>query len=197
MSDPSSEHEDLMALWQGQSQETDPMILENIKAISRRLDGSERRAVIVMAVAMAIAFFVVGQAWQRNPDPLFRTALALYGLGVLGCSALIYRAIPRPRDPTEPGGVFLRRRLEQYLRLAKGRNLLVLLPLAPWLVTMVVLAVLKHAPHPQHMTGLRLVLNLLPVAVVAAAWLATLLFDRPRRLRRLRRDLEELNAAMK
>lgn len=195
MSDPSSEHEDLMALWQGQSQETDPMTLETIKAISRRLDGTERRAMIVMALATAVAFFVVGQAWQKVADPMIRMMFALYGLGVLGCMALIYRAIPRQSDPTEPGGVFLRRRLEQYLRLASGWNLTTLLPLAPWLVSLVVVAALK--PLPPHFVGPQLWLRLLPVAVLAVAWLGLLLLDRPRRIRRLRRDLDELNAAMK
>lgn len=195
MSGPSSEHEDLMALWQGQPKETDPMILENIKAISRRLDRSERGGMIIMAVATAVAFFVVGQAWQKVPDPMIRVMFALYALGVLGCIAMIYRAIPRQRDPTEPGGVFLRRRLEQYLRLASGWNLTALLPLAPWLVSLVVVAVLR--PLPPHFFGPQLWLRLLPVAVLVVACVGLLLFDRPRRLRRLRRDLEELNAAMK
>ena len=40
-------------------------------------------------------------------------------------------------------------------------------------------------------------LRLLPVGVLVVAWVGLLLIDRPRRLRRLRRDLDELNAAMK
>ena len=36
MSDSSSDHEHLKALWQGQPQETDPMSLDHIQAISRR-----------------------------------------------------------------------------------------------------------------------------------------------------------------
>ncbi len=199
MSDQSSDHEDLRALWQGQRKEFDPMSLEHIQAISRRLDRNEQRVVIAMIAVAAIALFGVGQAWQKNPDLPIRVMFALYGLGTVGCFAMFYRMMHMTRDPTEPGGVFLRRRLEQYLRLANGRNLVGLLPFAPWVISMLVVGFLKrgHTPPPPHLTGARLALNLLPVALLAAAWLAVMLFYRPRQMRRLRRDLDDLNAAMK
>ena len=81
-----------------------------------------------------------------------------------------------------------------------GRSFVMLLPLAPWLISAVVVGVLKHRdalPPPPHLTGAQLALNFLPIVLLAAAWLAVLLVIRPRRLRRLRQDIAELDAAMK
>ena len=199
MSDQSSDHEDLKTLWQGQTPETDPMSLEHIQAISRRLDSNEQRTVILMIAVTALALFGVGAAWQKNPDLPIRVMFALYGLGTVGCFVMFYRMMHLTRDPTEPGGVFLRRRLEQNLRMSSGRGLIGLLPFAPWIISMVVVGFLKrgHMPPPPHLTGAQLALNLMPIALLAAAWLAVLLFFRPRQMRRFRRDLDELNAAMK
>ncbi len=199
MSDPSSDQEDLKVLWQAQPQESDPMTLEHIQAISRRLDRNEQRRGFLVLAVTAAAFFLTGTAWQKFPDPMTRTTLALYALGVAGCFATFFWMMRLARDPSEPGGVFLRRRLERNLRQAGGRGLAILLPLAPWLISLVVEGFLKHRNTPSlpQLSVARLALNLLPVAVLAAAWLATLLIIRPRQLRRLRKDIEELDAAMK
>jgi hypothetical protein len=199
MSDNSSDHEDLKALWQGQSQEHDPMSLQHIQAISRRLDRNEQRGTIIMMAAAAFAFFIVGQMWQKSGDVLMRGSFGLYGIGVVGCAILYYRQMHVPRDPAEPGGLFLRRRLERRLRMLHGRFLIGLLPLVPWIISLIVLGAMHRwpmiaSPHP---TGPQGALRWLPVIILAAVWIATMLIIVPRQIRKFRRDLDELDAAMK
>ena len=199
MSDPSSDQDHLRALWQAQPQETDPMTLEHIQAISRRLDRNEQRRTFVMFVVVALACFVAGVSWQKTPDPMVRMSFALYALGIMGCFISFFWMMRLPRDPAEPGGFFLRRRLERNLRQSGGRGLLILLPLAPWLISVVAVGFLKHrnAPAPVHLTAAQMALNFLPLVMLAAVWLVTLLIIRPRVLRRLRKDIADLDAAMK
>jgi hypothetical protein len=199
MSDPSSEHENLKALWQGLPQESDPMSLEHIQAISRRLDRNEQRSGLVMLAVAALGFFMLGLVWQNAPDLMMRVTYALNGLGMAGCFAITYRMGRLKRDPTEPGGVFLRRRLEHFLRLSGGRSFVAALPLIPGIVALIVVGFIghEHAPPRPHLTGLQVALNFLPIVLLAAIWLAVLLYYAPRSVRRLRCDLDELNAAMK
>lgn len=175
------------------------MTLEHIRAISRRLDRNEQKRTFVMFAVVALACFVAGVSWQKTPDPMVRMTFALYALGIVGCFVSFFWMMRLPRDPAEPGGLFLRRRLERNLRQSGGRGLLILLPLVPWLISFVVVGLLKHrnAPAPVHLTAAHMALNFLPLVMLAAAWLATLLIFRPRQLRRLRRDIEDLDAAMK
>jgi hypothetical protein len=199
MSDSSSDHENLKALWQGQPQESDPMSLEHIQAISRRLDRSEHRTGLIMFVTGALVFFVAGQQWQTTVDPLMRAMWALYGLGIAGCFVIHHLMMRLRRDPTEPGGIFLRRRLERSLGLARGKNLLILLPMIPWFIVMIALWFTGHGqqPHPPQMTPARFALNLIPLVLLAALWLGAMVYYQPRTIRRLNRDLDELNATMK
>ena len=201
MSDPSSEHEDLKALWQGQPKESDPMTLEHIQAISRRLDRNELRTMLVMFVTAVLASFVVGQQWQRTDDALMRAMWVLYGLGLAGCLATYAVMMRIKRDPTEPGGLFLHRRLERSLGLARGKNLLGLLPMVPWFVAMMALWFTKRWQPPPttapHLTPAQVALNWLPVVALAAAWLGVMLYYQPRAMRRLRQDLDDLDASMK
>ena len=190
---------DLKALWQDQTPETDPMTLDHIRAISRRLDRQTQLALVVGVLSVAFGFFVFGQQWQRTEDLLTRVTFALYGFGIAGCAWLTYRIMYLRRDPAEPGGVFLRRRLERYLQMARGRHLVILLPLAPAMVSVTVLAGRNMArlPHPHPVGGVALALRMAPLVVLAAAWLVTLMVVQPRRVDRLKRDLDELNALMK
>jgi hypothetical protein len=199
MSDSSSDHEDLKALWQGQPKESDPMTLEHIQAISRRLDRNEQRTMLIMFVTGALVLFVAGQQWQKTEDVLMRVMWALYGLGIAGCFVVFRLMMRLRRDPTEPGGVFLRRRLERSLGLARGRNFLGLLPIVPWFISMIVIWFVKggQAPHPPHLTPMAVALNWVPVVVLAAAWTAVMIYWQPRQIRRLRQDLDDLNATMK
>jgi hypothetical protein len=200
MSDSSSEHEDLKALWQGQPKESDPMSLEHIQAISRRLDRSDQRTTLVMFVTSVVVFFIAGQQWQRAEDVPTRMMWVLWGLGFAGCMVVSHLLMRLRRDPTEPGGVFLRRRLERSLGLARGRNFLVLLPILPWFIWMVVIGVVKHgqmAPQLQHLTPTQVALNWVPVVLLAAIWVGVMVFHQPRVIRRLSHDLDDLNASMK
>ena len=200
MSNPSSDHKDLQALWQAQPQESDPMTLEHIQAISRRLDRQTQWALIMTLLAVAVGFFVIGLGWQSTGDLLTRVTYVLCAAGLVGCAAVTYRVIHLRRDPTEPGGMFLRRRLESNLSMSRGQGMwLILLPMAPGFATLCALTARNAArnPHPHHFTGPQLALNLLPLVLLAAAWCVTLLIIQPRAIRRLRRDLDELNAAMK
>jgi hypothetical protein len=199
MSDSSSDHEDLKALWQGQPKESDPMTLEHIQAISRRLDRSEQRTWLIMAAASAVVFFIVGQQWQRWDDVLIRLMWSLWGLGFAGCMVVFHLMTRLRRDPTEPGGVFLQRRIERSLGLARGRNFLGMLPMVPWFISMLVIGFVRHGrfsdeppPPPE-----KAVLYWIPVVLLAAAWLAVMIYWLPRQTRRLRQDLDDLNASMK
>jgi hypothetical protein len=200
VSDPSSEHDELQALWQAQAQESDPMTLENIQAISRRLDRQTQLRTAILFVMVGVAFFITGQGWQGTHDPLTRATFVLYAAGILGCVSVAYRITNLRRDPTEPGGAFLRRRLEHRLGMGGGRGAaMVLAPVAPAVVAMCAVMI-RNAGRAQHLrpvTGAQLALNLLPLVLLAAAWAVMLLIIRPRAIRRLRRDLDELNAAMK
>ena len=201
MSNPSSENEDLRALWQAQSQETDPMTLEHIQAISRRLDLQTQRGTIVILLLVAGAFFITGVGWQKAHDLLTQTMYLLYAGGIVGCACVAFRLKNLTRDPTEPGGTFLRRRLEHNLRMSGGRGaLLVLAPMTPGFVALSAVSIRnmqRYAPHLRHLTGAQLAMNMLPLLLLAAAWCMTLMIIRPRAMRRLRRDLDELDAAMK
>jgi hypothetical protein len=200
MSDRSSDHEDLKALWQDQPEETDPMTLEHIQAISRRLDRNELRTMLIMAATGALVFFVAGQQWQRTEDVLWRAMWALWGLGFAGCFVMGQLMIRLRRDPTEPGGVYLRRRIERSLGLASGKNFLILVPFVPWFVSMIMIWFTKPgrmgAPAPQP-TPANVALHWIPVVLLAAAWALVMAYFQPRAARRLRRDLDELNASMK
>ena len=199
MSDPSSDHDDIQALWQGQPQEADPMTLEHIQAISRRLDRNEQRRMLIMAATGALVFFIAGQQWQRTEDTLMRTMWALWGLGYAGCMVVFHLMMRLRRDPIEPGGVFLRRRIERSLGLASGRNLLGLLPMIPWFVAMMAIWFTEpgRMPHTPQPTPEKLALNWIPVLVLAALWLGVMMYFQPRAIRRLRRDLDDLDASMK
>jgi hypothetical protein len=200
MSDPSSEHDELQALWQAQPQESDPMTLENIQAIDRRLDRRAQQRAIVLFLMVGLAFFITGQGWQGAHDLLTRAMYVLYAAGMMGCAYVAYRITNLRRDPSEPGGTFLRRRLEHSLRMGGGKGAgLILLPFAPAVVAMCAVLIRKAsiAPPSGHLSGAQMVWNWVPLVVLAAAWIVVLLIIRPRAIRRLRRDLDELNAAMK
>ena len=175
------------------------MSLEHIQAISRRLDRNEQRSTLVMFITGALVFFVVGQQWQRTDDVLTRAMWALYGLGIAGCFLSFHLMMRIRRDPAEPGGVFLRRRLERFLGLSQGKNYLGLLPMVPWFVAMIVMWFTRRGPTPHALrpTPEKLALNLAPVLLLAAVWLGAMIYLQPRAVRRLRRDLDELNASMK
>jgi hypothetical protein len=175
------------------------MTLEHIQAISRRLDRSEQRTTLIMFVTSVVVFFVAGQQWQRAEDGLWRAMWALWGLGFAGCMVVFHLMMRLRRDPAEPGGVFLQRRIERSLGLASGRNLLGLLPMVPWFISMVVIWFVKggQAPNPPHLTPIAVALNSIPVVVLATAWAAVMIYWQPRHIRRLRQDLDDLNATMK
>jgi hypothetical protein len=81
-----------------------------------------------------------------------------------------------------------------------GRHVgMILLPLVPAVVAMfaVLIRNAEATAHMQRLTLPQLALNALPLLLLAAAWFVTLKIIRPRVIRRLRRDLDELNAAMK
>jgi hypothetical protein len=199
MSDNSSDHDDLKAVWQGQPKESDPMTLEHIQAISRRLDRSEQQTTLIMFGAGALVFFVLGLGWQRIADVWLRVMFALWALGFVGCFVMAQLMLRLRRDPTEPGGVYLRRRIERSLGLASGKNMLILLPFIPWFASMIAIWFVKHGqvmPPPPHLTPAQAALNWVPIVLLAAAWAAVMIYWQPRQVRRLQKDLDDLNASM-
>jgi O-antigen/teichoic acid export membrane protein len=170
------------------------MSLEHIQAINRRLDRNERLGIIIIVGMVALTFFVTGQRWEASTDNLSRAVWAIYALGFTACVLLMYRQLHLRRDPTEPGAVFLRRRLEQRLSTMRGGFLIPLLPLAPGLIGTLALGAFSLGPtaSPSMLAG-----RFLPFAVLMAVWIAVMAIMVPRQIRRFRRELDELNAVMK
>jgi hypothetical protein len=186
-----SSDQDLKTLWKDQPPEADPMTLEHIQKISRRLDGVQQRTVLGSAAAAAFMAFMAGSQWQRTDDSLTRAALILLALGAVGFLFMVYRLSHVPRAPTEAAGPFLRRRLAEGLR--PGRAWLALAPLGPGLLLMIA-ARLRDLVAGAGRLGLQQwLLQALPLAIVAAAFLYAMGVGVPRARRRIRQRLDELD----
>ena len=192
-----SSDQDLKALWQDQPPETDPMTLEHVQTVGRKLDRRVQRTIVIGGAVAVFLAFNAGQMWQRTADPLARVALALLAVGAVGYLILIYRLTHLARDPTEPAGMFLRRRLAQGLR--PGRALLLVSPLLPGMLLEVAVAVrtMLHNPQLRHLTAAQWALNALPLLILAGAWIVAFFILAPRARRRIRERIAELDALLK
>ncbi|MEI9891556.1 MAG: hypothetical protein WDN45_14595 [Caulobacteraceae bacterium] len=62
-----------------------------------------------------------GQALAKAHDAVMRAWGVFFILGEVGVCVLVYRTVFPQRDPAEPAGAFLRRRLQLRLDYAQGR----------------------------------------------------------------------------
>jgi hypothetical protein len=125
---------DPKTLWRHQDQEADPVSLERVHAMIRRYEARMRISIGVFAASLVIIGLLGGELWAKAHD-LFGRALAIvFVAGELCVCALSYRIAFPTRDPVEPAGAYLRRRLRIRLRQAQGGWLLIASPLAPFIL---------------------------------------------------------------
>jgi len=183
--DPSGP--DPKSLWMEQDKEPDAVSLEQIHALIRRYDRRARRAVVAIPAILIAAGFVGGQLWIKAHDWIgYALALALV-LGEAATFYIVWRMLYQPRDPAEPAGVYLHRKLLRRLDYLKGRWLLAAAPLLPALVLAQYVALAAgHRP---------LWLGLSPSLMVIACVAFIRLAGRGRQ-RRVRALIDELEALM-
>ena len=192
MTDPSDQ--DLKALWAGQEMEADPMTLEQIHGLVRKYDRKMRIALWLILVILLTAGILGGQVWLTHPDPLGRAGAALYLVGMFVSCALIGRVVLAWRDPAEPAGAYLRRRLQRQLANLRGGWVVTLLPIVPGMVVSN-LWIFEHRGAPQHHPA-PLWIRYLPLVALAAVWLFCFAFIARRSLRTVKADLDELDRLM-
>ncbi len=136
---------DPKSLWQDQEQEADAMTLEQVHALVRLYDNKAARQGIALAVCLVAIGAVGATAWIRDHDPV--TAILFIG-GELTTISLVWRMVFPPRDPSEPAGAYLRRRLQLKLTHLQGGWLLVILPLAPYVLWLAYVMYQRHQTAP-------------------------------------------------
>jgi hypothetical protein len=128
------QRQDPKTLWQDQETETDPMTLDHIHDLARGLDRKTRLTPVVMALGLVLCGFLTARLWAGAHDDLGRAAAILFLLGQLGCGLVIWRVVFPSRDPAEPAGAHLRRRLQRRLSYLRGGLVVALAPLLPFLL---------------------------------------------------------------
>ncbi len=189
--DPSGQ--DPKALWKELEPETDPVTLDQIHAIARKLDRKARLALIAFLLVVIVAAFAGGQRWQTTHDALTRTNVLLIIGGLLLSGYLSSRVLFPSRDPSEPAGAYLRRRLQRSLANVRGGWMITVTPLLPSLVLSFYAAYGRHlaGPYPGPTWA-----RFLPLAVLAGALVFVLARTR-RGERRIRAQLEEVDQLLK
>ena len=125
---------DPKALWKGLDEEAEAMTLDRIHALVRRYDRRVGFSVAAMAALLLIVGLLGGQALAKAHDTVMRAWGILFIAGEVSVCALAYRVAFPQRDPAEPAGAYLRRRLQIRLDYARGKWLLMIAPLAPFIV---------------------------------------------------------------
>jgi hypothetical protein len=125
---------DPKSLWMDQDQEADPVSLERVHAMIRRYDSRMRISVAIFAVMLVVIGVMGGELWAKARDAFGRVWAILFVGGELGVCVLSYRIAFPARDPAEPAGAYLRRRLQIRLRQARGGWLLIASPLTPFIL---------------------------------------------------------------
>ena len=179
---------DLKTLWLDQEQETDPVTLEQIHALIRKYDRRTRRTILLFPLALLIIGLAAGRRWTSVHDPLDQTLVVASVLGVAAACFITWRTVYPTRDPAEPGGAYLRRRLQRRLTHLKGGWMIALLPLVPTIVLSEYLA-FTHAQGSLWVRGL----GILPLVAIAAVvpirtWAGA---------RKVKAELDELDGLMR
>jgi len=178
---------DPKSLWKDQEQEAESMTLERIHFLVRRYDGRVRFSIAAMAVILVLVGLLGGQAWIKAHDTVMRVWAILFVFGEVAVCVLAYRIVFPQRDPAEPAGAYLRRRLQIRLGYAEGRWLMVIAPLAPFMLLSVYVD-LTRRPGP---LGARLA----SLGVFVAALLIAGLRSR-RRIPKLKAQITELDGLL-
>ena len=178
---------DPKTLWQNQEPETDPVTLEHIHDLSRKLDRKARFTPATLALILIIMGFMFGFAWISVHDPLRRAVVILTAVGALGTCAIIYRMVLPSRDPAEPASAYLRRRLQRKLSYRQGGWVLAWLPLLP---AMLLLGYRALNSGPSHLLA-----KIAPFLFIGALLIITTVRNRLR-VSQTRAELRELDELM-
>jgi hypothetical protein len=175
---------DAKSLWRDQEREADPVTLDQIHTLVRRYDAKAKWRAVFLAFAL-VAIGVVGSAsWSRAHDPVM--AVLFFG-GELTTCYMAYRLAFPMRDPAEPAGAYLRRRLQLSLGHLQGGWVWALAPLLPCIVWSGYVISQRH-DRP-------LAVRLTPFVFLAAA--VTFVAVRARvRARKIKAQLDELDGLL-
>ena len=179
---------DPKTLWQDQEPETDPVTLEHIHDLARKLDRRTRFTPVVLGLGLIFIGVVCGYAGITAREPLLRVTAILAAAGALGSYAMIYRMVLPSRDPAEPASTYLRRRLLRKLSYQQGGWMLVLLPILPAILLGAYHALGKAAGHPWVKGG--------PLLILGAALIVVAVINRMR-ARRTGNELHEVDDLLK
>ena len=179
---------DPKSLWKNQEPETDPVTLEHIHDLSRKLDRKARFTPAALALILIFVGFMFGFAWISVQDPLRRAVVILTAVGVLGICAIIYRVELPSRDPAEPASAYLRRRLQRKLSFRQGGWVLVWLLLPP--------AMLLNGYKALNSGPSHLLAKIAPYLFIGALLIFTAVRNRLR-VSETRTELQELDELLK
>ena len=179
---------DPKALWRDQEQESDPVTLDQIHTMVRRYDSRAQRAAVVIPAILLLVGFVGGVTWIRANDLAGHVMAVALVLGEATTFFIVRRMLYLPRDPAEPAGVYLHRRLLRRLAYLKGRWMIAVAPLVPAMV-LAQYFVLTHGHRS-------LLLRASPTLIVIAAIVLVRLLGRDR-TRKVRALIDELEGLMR
>jgi hypothetical protein len=178
---------DPKALWRDQDRETDSVTLDQIHGMVRRYDQRTRRALLAFPIVLLIVAIVGGETWLKAHDLPGQVMAVAFILGEMATAYIAWRMLYPARDPAEPAGAYLRRRLLRRLGYLRGRWMLAVSPLIP----AIVLAQYIRFTHG-HGSWLERVAPLL----IVVAGVLIILARASRRARRIKAQLDELETLM-
>jgi hypothetical protein len=179
VADPSGSNP--KSLWKDQEEEADPVTLEQIHALVRRYDSKAKWRGAILALALVAIGAIGSDAWTRAHDPVM--AILFLG-GELTTCYLVYRLAFPGRDPAEPAGAYLRRRLQLRLEHVQGRWVWALLPLLPCVLWMGYVVSQRHQQP--------LAARLTPFAIIVVG-MALVAFRTRVHARKVKAQLDELD----
>jgi|SRR6185437_4825165 hypothetical protein len=180
--DPSGP--DPKSLWKDQEQEADALTLEQVHALVRRYDARDKRVIIALAVVLLMAGALGALVWVKKHDPVMTI---LFVGGEAGACFQMFRVLLPARDPAEPAGAYLRRRLQSRLAHLQGGWMRVLLPLTPatlWVCYVMYQA--RQLPLANRLAPFLLIVLGILWTIVRARW----------RSRKVKADLRELDSLL-
>jgi len=178
---------DPKTLWQDQEPETDPVTLDHVHNLARRVDRKTRFLPLAIGASLLFVGFTAGKVWFGAYDPLQRVTAVLMAIGASATYFIVYRMEFPPRDPAEPVSAYLRSRLQRKLSYRQGGWVWAMLPLLP-----VILIAGYRAVSNEH--G-QLWPRIAPFAIWGAAWVFLAVRMRIR-ARQTRAQLQELDALL-
>jgi hypothetical protein len=178
---------DPKSLWKDQDRESDPVSLDQIHGMLRRYDQRAQRAAIVIPAILLVVGIEGGVTWMKAHDWVGQVLAVALVLGEATTFYLARRMLFEPRDPAEPAGVYLHRRLLRRLDYLKGRWLIAAAPLLPAML-MAQWVALGHSERP-------LWLRLSPSLIIVACVVFVRVMGRNRK-RRVLALIEELETLM-